>query len=223
MQVKLHNTPHSLLRIPLLAAMLVVSLAAFGGSKPQPGLSSSFGKSLATWQELCVRWLYGDLQINPDENGNAAIGKVVLLPIPSSSGDGTPASLNVTLNTGQAFVLMCEGLLGTHYKDGTPPDKYSDVEGVMETLELQVKIDGVTVMDSSNMMEHYSQFQLTPPIPLDYLNMDSIIWNESISLIHNPLSAGHHTIKLHVKNTIPSWGTMFEYNNTWCVTVKSGK
>src|SRR5216117_3855651 len=76
-----------------MAALLLglcLTTTALAGDKPNPGQSSAFGKSLAQWQDTYFRWFVGQLSIPPDRNGNADVGHVVLMPLPSVPGDGTP-------------------------------------------------------------------------------------------------------------------------------------
>jgi hypothetical protein len=69
-------------------------------------------------------------------------------------------------------------------------------------------------------MNYYSKFSFVPPIPLNYPPVTGIIWFEGVGMVHDPLAPGMHTFKLHAKNTQPAFGQIFEYNNTWNVTVK---
>jgi hypothetical protein len=136
---------------------LCLATAAFAGNAPVPGQSHAFGKTLAQWQDIYSRWNLGQLNIPPDANGNAAVGNVVLMPIPNTPGDGTPGHLDVTLNSGQAYTLPLLFLLGTSYTDSTPPDPLVDVS-FFKTLNLTLQIDGVTVVNNANMMNYYSEF-----------------------------------------------------------------
>lgn len=208
----------------LAAAMLVglgINNPAFAG-ETLPPCSSAFGKTLAVWSDLYFRWTFGNIIIAPDANGNAVVRNVVLLPLPNASGDGTPASLDVTLNHGQAFTLPLWYLLGTSYTDGTPSDPLVNVN-VFKTLAITFKVDGKTEVHSCNKMDFYSQSYFQPPIPLEIYNIDSIIWFETISVIHAPLASGKHTLTLDVVNTQalpPNFGGGYaEYHNTWNITV----
>jgi hypothetical protein len=205
----------------VLAGLCLATLAR-AGNAPQPGNSHAFGKDLATWQELYWRWAYGGVTIPTEANGNAVVGHVVLMPLPNVPGDGTPGHLDVTLHSGQAFTLPLLGLLGTSYTDGTPPDPRVDVS-FFQTLDLTLQIDGVTVVNESNLMDYYSEFSFTPPVPIDFPPIDSIIWGESVGIVHTPLSVGTHSIKLDLKSTqhLPPGfgGGILEYHNTWTVSV----
>ena len=198
-----------------------VTINALAGNAPQPGNSNAHGSSLAGWEDLYWRWVYGDVAVPTDANGNAVVGSVVLLALPNSSGDGTPASIDLTLGTGQSFVLPLWVLFGTSYDDGTPDDPMAPVS-VFQTLEITFSIDGQTVINSSNVMDYFSQFFFSPPIPADFPPVNAIIWLQGIGIVHNPLMPGNHVFKLHAKNTQLAFGTIFEYNNTWNVTVKPG-
>jgi hypothetical protein len=193
------------------------ALPAVGGDQPQPGGSHAYGKTLAEWEDIYWRWYYGGLTLPTDGNGNAVVGHVVMMPQPNSS----PGHLDVTLSSGQPFVLPLWVLLGTDYTDGTPPDPFVPVS-VFETLQLALVIDGQTVVNSSNQMEYFSKFTLQPPVPLDFPPVNSLIWFEGIGTVHTPLSVGTHTIKLDAVNTEPAFGGIFEYHNTWTVTVRPG-
>ena len=193
-----------------------------------PGHSRAFGNSLDGWQEVYWRWAFGQLDLPVDPNGNAVMGRVVLMPLPAAPGDGTPGEIDVTVNPGQPFVLPLFVWLGTSYNDGTPNDPSLDLS-VFQTLEISVKIDGVTVVSGDNVLDYYSDFTFDPGIPLppEASPYEAIIWLQGIGIVHPPLSAGrggHHTITLDVRNTIPATDALgneylIEYHNTWNVTV----
>lgn len=213
--------------LPCVLLTLLMVLTAAGGAKPQPGNSSSFGKSLAEWQELYQRWQFGDISVATDEKGNAVIGHVVLLAVPPTPGDGTPGTQDIRLLPGEAFVLPFWGELGTAYNDGTPPDEFIDI-GLFQTLELKVTLDGVTIVDQSNMMQYYSKFAFTPPIAINgYEPMVAIIWGQNFGFVHGPLAVGKHTLTLDVVNTQPAppnFGMPYvEYHNTWHISVAPAK
>jgi hypothetical protein len=220
------NQPARLAAKAALAALVLAGLGlanwAWAGSAPLPGHARAFGKTLAQWQDTYFRWWIGQVTIPPDANGNAAVGNVVLMPLPNASGDGTPAHLDVTLNSGQAFTLPLFFLLGTSYTDGTPPDPMVDAS-FFQTLNLTLEIDGATVVNGSNVMDYYSQFSFAPPIPLNFPPIDSVIWCQDVAIVHTPLSVGTHTLKLDLKSTQPlppGFGGGFpEYHNTWAITV----
>ena len=207
--------------VGVVAAAPWLSHSAFAGNAPQPGNSNAHGKSLATWEELYWRWAYGGATVATDVNGNAVAGSVVLLAQPPAAGDGTPASIDVTLTTGQSFVLPLWVLLGTSYDNGTPPDPF-EPDSIFQTLEITFKIDGQTVVNGSNAMDYYSKFSFNPPVPLSFSPVNGIVWFEGIGIVHHPLTPGKHTFKLHAKNTQPAFGAIFEYNNTWNITVNPG-
>jgi hypothetical protein len=208
-----------MIKLSLTAALfgLCLTTPIFAGIH---GNSHAFGKTLAGWTEIYQRWAFG-LTIPTDGNGNAVVGPhVVLMPIPNTPGDGTPGHLDVTLNAGQAFVLPLWALLGTDYTDGTPPDPLLDVS-VFETLDITFQIDGVTVIDKANVLNFYSAFFFNPPIPIiGFPPVNSIIWFQGIGVVHHPLSVRTHTFQLDAVNTQPAFGGIFEYHNTWTVTVQ---
>ncbi len=205
----------------LLASVLMTT--AYAATKAQPGKSSSFGKSLADWQEIYQRWAWGDITVPIDARGNAVLGKVVLLAVPSTPGDGTAGSLDVKLLPGQAFVLPFWGLLGTSYNDGTPNDAFVSLD-YFQTLNVNVSLDGVTIVSEKNLMDYYYEFAFTPPIPLQVANMNGIIWAQGIGFAHGPLTPGQHVLTLDAANTMPLppnfGGGIVTWHNTWHITVK---
>jgi len=206
--------------IVLAVGVLYTVLPARGGAPTAPVNSSAFGNSLTAWQETYFRWAYGDITVPTDSNGNAVVGDhTVLLPLPVAFGDGTPAHLDVTLSPGQSFVLPLWAQLGTSYDNGTPPDAFLP-DSVFQTLDISFTIDGVTVIDGSNVMNYYSKEPVDPNIPIfNFPPYKAIIWMESVGITHAPLTPGKHTLALHVVNTEPAFGGFSEYNNTWIVTV----
>jgi hypothetical protein len=217
---KIANLAPGLTSIAILAAALSLTPRAQAATQAAPGHSSAFGNSLAAWEETWVRWAYGDITVPTDANGNAVVGDgTVLLPTPSTPGDGTPGHVDVTLNNGQSFVLPLWVLLGTSYTDGTPPDLFV-ADSVFQTLDISFIIDGVTLVSRGNALNYYSKFTFDPEIPIfDFPPIDSVIWFRGIGITHKPLRPGTHTFALHAKNTQAAFGVFFEYNNTWTVTV----
>jgi hypothetical protein len=180
--------------------------------------------SLADWQELYWRWAYGGITLPIDANGNAVEHGVVLMPIPNTSGDGTPGHQDVTLQPGQSWVLPLWTLLGTSYTDGTPPDPFVNVS-LLATLNISFQIDGRTIVNNKNVMDFFAKGTFHPPVslPAAFAPLSAIIWVEDIGVFHQPLSVGVHTMKLDVVNTQPDppnfGGGFAEFHNTWTVTV----
>jgi hypothetical protein len=199
---------------------------ASAGPGPLPGNSHAFGQSLVQWQELYWRWYFGELTLPTDGNGNAVVGHVVLMPIPPAPGDGTPGHLDVTLSSGQSWVLPLWGLAGTSYTDGTPPDAFVSTS-FFQTLDLSFQIDGKTVIDTANVMDHFTQIAFDPPIPFYFPPLAALIWQQDIGVAHSPFSVGIHTLKLDVKNTEqlpPNFGVGYsEYHSTWTIMVRPGR
>ncbi len=183
---------------------LGLAVLAYAGDQPLPGNCSAFGKPNVQWQELYWQWAFGQVTLPVDGNGNAvACGNVVLMPLPNAPGDGTPASVDVTLSSGQAFVLPLWNIFGTtYYPDGTLVDPAVPLS-VFRTLDVTFKIDGQTVVDRCNVMEYYVHFAFVPPIAYDSPPYLDIVWLQGIGLVHTPLTPGHHTFKLDVKNVQP--------------------
>jgi hypothetical protein len=93
-RLKIANLALGLTTISVAAAALCLALPAHAGVKAAPGHSSAFGNSLATWEETWFRWAFGDITVPVDANANALVGDAtVLLPTPSTPGDGTPGHL----------------------------------------------------------------------------------------------------------------------------------
>lgn len=177
------------------------------------------GEDLAAWEETYNRWSYGQTPIAADHNGNAVIHNVVLMPLPSTPGDGTPGTIDVRLDRNQSFMLPLWTALGTSYTDGTPPDPFEPVS-IFETLDIAFSVDGVPVVDEKNKMDYFSKFTFTPEIPFVSPPLAAIIWFEGIGVLHAPLCRGKHVLELDAINTQPVFGAFAEYHNTWIVTVR---
>jgi hypothetical protein len=152
--------------IALIALLLALGpVGANAADQPQPPQSSAFGRSLEDWQDTYWRWALGEVSIKPDANGNAvAKGNVVLMPLPAAPGDGTPASINVTLKSGQAFMLPLLMLLGNSQDNGSPDDAFASSND-FRNITLSLKLDGVEIMNGSNAIQFYTQALFNPTIP----------------------------------------------------------
>src|SRR5207249_9974399 len=204
-----------------LAIVLGTSVSVFT-SKAFSENPQLFGKSLATWMEIYERWDFGQTTIPTDNNGNAVVDGVVLLPIPKNAfGDGRPANIEVKLNEGQPFALPLWVLLGTSYDDGTS-DPFEPLS-VFQTLVIDFQVDGHTLINSSNALDYFSKFQFIPKIPVSFPPINGIVWFEGIGIVHTGLESGTHKLKLDAKNTQPAFGAIFDYHNTWIVHVKQEK
>jgi hypothetical protein len=209
----------------LITTMLLAAAPAFADDGR--GHDEGVRGSLVKWQELYWRWAFGGVTLPTDGNGNAVAGEVVLMPFPSTPGDGTPGHQDVTLSAGQSWVIPLWTLLGTSYTDGTPPDPFVDTS-LFATLDISFQIDGQTIIHNNNVMDFFAKGTFRPPIPLpaDYAPLAAIIWVEDIGIVHHPFSVGTHTMKLDVVNTQPvppnfGGGGFAEFHNTWTVTVLS--
>jgi hypothetical protein len=114
--------------------------------------------------------------------------------------------------------------LGTSYDDGRPDDEPVDMS-IFTTLDISFKINGVTIVSSSNVLDYYSEFVFEPPIALPpiFSPFQAIIFYQGVGVVHTPLPPGDYTITLDVVNTMPLEGQFIEYHNTWYVTVEPGK
>jgi hypothetical protein len=177
------------------------------------------GPKVAELEDIYQRWSFGRQQVQTDSNGNAVFENVVLVPLPSAPGDGTPGSLELTLSADQAFFLPLFGLFGASYTDGTPPDPFEPIS-IFKSLDIEFTVDGVLIVKTKNVMDFFSKYEFTPPIPFEFPPYSSVLWGEDVSVFHPPLCAGTHTLKLDVRNTEPAFGSFLEYHNTWNLTVK---
>jgi len=140
---------------------------------------------LTAFEDIYWRWTFGNITLPTDQNGNAVVGGVALMPLPNAPGDGTPASIDVTLKAGEPFFLPLIGLLGTSYTDGTPPDPFVDrkVFG-KKNLKLKLKLDGKTILEEDDALDFYTEFSFDPPIPLNSPPLDSIIYSQGVGILH---------------------------------------
>lgn len=207
----------------LLLSLWASSVHAGAPVPALPGGSTLGDKTLAQWQEIYWRWFYGDLAVSTDANGNPVVGSVVLMPFPLTPGDGTAGSINVSLASGQPFMLPLWNILGNAYSDGSF-DPFLPL-ALYQTLDIKFTIDGVTVVDSRNAMNYFTQVTFDPPIPFDYPPAVSFTYIQGIAITHAPLTAGKHVMKMDAKNTDTAdfFGITIEYHNTWNLTVQPGR
>jgi hypothetical protein len=215
-------------RAGVIAVLLAQATCGCGSAQPEEDVGTSSAElrsggdpRLAHYEETYLRWEFGDVTLPTDAHGNAVEKNVVMMPIPSTPGDGTPGTANVTLSPGEGFVLPLFAGLGTSYRDGSPPDPF-EPESIFTTLEVDFSIDGKTIIDRRDVSRYLTKFDFDPAIPIDDPVVRAIIWFEGVGVLQNPLSPGQHTLKLDLKNTEPSFGQILEYHNTWNVTVKTG-
>ena len=189
-----------------------------------PPESHAYGRTLAQWNDLYTRWAFGDATLPTDANGNAVVNDVVLWPTPllliQSSGHS-----DVTINSGEAFMMPVYGWLGTSYLDGTPDDTYLRLTDFIHN-SLTVKIDGVTVINNANKLNFFTEFHFRPQIPLpqpDFYPFNGIIYEQSIGFVHTPLTPGKHKISvdasIYFPDSNPTFGPV-EWHYTWSVTVR---
>jgi hypothetical protein len=209
--------------------MLLLAAGSFGcsaevGSEDLTTTSDAVQQGnarLASYEETYTRWVFGQLSVPTDANGNAVVKGVVLMPVPFTDGDGTPGVADVTLKSGQSFMLPFFAEYGTSYRDSTPPDPFEPLS-LFETLDIQFSVDGVPLVTTSNVMSYFSKFTFDPEIPIDDTFFKAVIWFEGVGVLHTPLTPGQHVLKLDEKNTEPGFGGLLEYHNTWNVTVTAG-
>ncbi len=198
-----------------LAVMFIASLASARDECVEPVPH----EGLAFWADRYVRWNLGGDELPQDSQGNAVLHGTVLLPIPQTAGDGTPGSVDVTLDRFEPFTVQLWALFGTSYDDGTPPDPFEPVS-IFETLHITVRLDGMAIITADNALDHFTQFAFSPPIAFAQPPFESLIWYQGIGLVHGPLGPGQHTLELDAVNTEPAFGNYYEYHNTWRLTVE---
>ena len=192
------------------------------GAGRLPAAPSASSRSSPEWQELYFRWLSGATSLPRDANGNAVAGRVALIALPNTPGDGTRGHLDVTLSAAQSWVLPLRTVIGSSYSDGTPPDQFLP-DAMFENLQISFEIGRETVVSRANVMDYYSRVVFAPPIPFETSTVSALIWMQVIGLVHGPLEAGIHKMKLDVKDTQPmppNFGSgLVEFHNTWSVKV----
>ena len=104
------------------------AIASAGGTTNTASFGESregcrfFGRTLAAWNALYERWVFGVITVPTDFNGNAVVPPgVVLMPLPDAPGWHTrPSRRNSLQGTGLRPPAL--GPARTHYADGTPSD-----------------------------------------------------------------------------------------------------
>jgi hypothetical protein len=210
-------------RIKSTLCLGVAALVLIGAPGATRAYAADSNTILTAFEDTYWRWAFGNITLPTDQYGNAVVGGMALMPLPNAPGDGTPASIDVTLKTGEPFFLPLIGLLGTSYTDGTPPDPMVDksVFG-KRNLTLTLKLDGKTILDEADARENYTQVTFDPPIPLNSPPVDAIIYSQGIAILHAPLARGNHVLTLDVKLPVPLFGVTYEYHNTFNITVQAG-
>lgn len=207
-------------------ALLPLWVAASGSAGPAPGGSRAFGQTLGQWQVTWTSWWLESTDIPPDADGNAKVGNVVLLALPPAAGDGTPASLDVTLRPGQGFMLPFFQWNGNGYMDGST-DPLADVND-FANADIIVKVDGRAVVTPRNVMDFYSETAFDPPLTTDLPpGIGAVAWVfvQGIGMVHTPLPVGHHTITLDESISLRDLGFTepIVFHNTWNITVKPAR
>ena len=210
------------IKVILLSLCLILPAALVTAAGPLPPNSNAYGKTLTDWLLLYWTWALGGEQAGQVKN-------VTLLPLPA----GTPnddgvlvGELDVPLRPGTAFVLPVLGLTGEKYADGSvdDPDALKDViAAYFGGAHILVTLDGKVILDSGrdNILRYLSDLRyFTDPIyydqPTDYGSV-AAIWTQSIGFVHQPLSAGTHTLRVQSVSGLPEYFPT--YDNTWHITV----
>jgi hypothetical protein len=217
------HKPASLLTLALAAALAVAPLRQASAHDKEhehnPGRLYGSEKLITTLSDIYFRAAFGNITLPSDANGNTVVGGSVLMPLPNAPGDGTPASISVTVREGQSLFLPLLALPGTSYSDGTPPDPFVEVRVLKRNLTLKLSVNGKTVLEERDAFDFYTQFRFEPPIPFDLPPLAAITYLQTIAVVLKPLPPGTHVIKLDEKVTpIPIFGGV-EFHNTFNVTV----
>ena len=201
-----------------------------------PALSRAYGKSLTEWMMLHSAW-YNQGQYPK----LGTIGHVKLMPLPQQLPTPIPpdlphvnsfstGSLNITLKPGTPFVLPVISLSGESYVNNIlPSDDLLPYKGSMLTADINVTLDGKTILQSpaDNQRFFYGPAYFPEPIAYNppqfrFTNPDlgdvyaaAISSSMGIGIMHPPLNVGKHILKLHTVNTELDFG----FENTWYITV----
>lgn len=201
----------------LLFAMLV--LATYSRVSAKDAGHRKYGSSLQDWMLLYSTWELGGTDIQPDANGNADVGHTVLLAVPSAPGDGTPASINITLKPGQGFAVPFGQWVGNAYEDGSE----DPMANPQDFKDVTVKLDGKTIISSKNFLDYYTEDDFDPPLTTD-ISAPAVSWifEQSVGIVHGPLCVGKHTLTLDESIDFSDLGftSPIVYHNTWNITVK---
>lgn len=193
--------------LPSLLLGLGSSLPANGGLFPQPPHSHSFGQSLAEWQATWLEWAFGNLTPPTDAHGNALVNGVVLMAVPNASGDGVPASIDLTLDAGEPFVVPLFLVGGSSLGAMLPESDFAN-------MTLTLTLDDTVILDSSDASDFYTQTVFNPPLP-----GNGLVFVQGLSIVHAPLPPGPHILKLDEKFTAAGGGFTREFHNTLNLTV----
>ena len=206
--------------VAAVSACLCLAVPASAGNSPEKETATTLHPILDILQNIYWRSYYGQITLPKDKYGNAVISDLVMMALPNAPGDGTPASISLTLSSHEPFFLPLWNLQGNSYVDGSK-DPLISLQ-VFNTLDLTLTLDGMPIVNAGNLMQHFSQFYFVPVIPYNFPPATAFIWEQGISVLHGPLSPGTHTLKLDAKNTDTAdlFGLTFEYHNTWNLTVK---
>ena len=189
-------------------------------SEPDPFFGSS--TLLNVLGDLYWRRAFGLVTIPVDQNGNAVVGGIALLPLPDAPGDGTPGSIDITLKAGQAFFLPLLAMFGTSYSDGTPSDPFVTRSVFKKHLkQFRLQVDGRTILDEKGVLDFLTGITFEPPIAYDAPPVNAITIEQGLSILHRALPPGTHVIQLDEKITAmpPILGGDAEFHNTFNVTV----
>lgn len=159
-------------------------------------------------------------------------GNVVFMPIPAGEGpdaDGIfHGAASVTLKKNESFYLPMFVFWGETYNNGTAADIPSMIPAsAFLDADVHLTLDGAPVIDSDDEdLDPYFtdttwfKHPVVYPEPTDY-HSDSAIWIKALSMLHEPLSKGEHTLELTITS---DWLTdtygFSGWSNTWNITVK---
>lgn len=178
-----------------------------GAVTPNPDVQSNSkfkGKSLDSWVESYIRWLYEGAAIP----GNS----VEFLPIFGDAGD-TGNFFEIEVKPGTALVLPIGMWIGFPGDPVLGPDAfYGDVT-----------LDGQPIA-VPNENYYVGPTDLDPPIILDFGGgtIYTLAFYEGLAVVIKPLTPGEHTIQLYsaIDSPEPPVGSgLLEFANTWIITI----
>ena len=185
-------------------SLLTLSLTAHAGPSPRPPISKAFGQTVAQWQATWLSWAVGAITPPTDLYGNALVNGVALLPVPNATGDGTPASIDISLPDGEPFVVPLILVVSSSTK--VSPDDFKN-------MSLTLTLDGVVILDSVSAFQYYSETFFNPPLA------GGTVWLQGITITHTPLIPGQHVLQLNESITLPELGSTRQFNNTLNIKV----
>ncbi len=223
-------------RLTLAAAILAMAIGAGAQVSADPGVfpvnSKPCGKTYGQWVVSYWQWAWSiPLATNPWANDSAgefaAIGQSgPVWFLGGSLGDSVTRQLSIP--AGKAvFLPVHPWIFGAVAGDCEPSNpgvvcdeptlQAAAAQAAEAVASMDVTIDGLVISDAAAYRVATSSFSVTVPDD-NLLQVPAGTWSPQVAdgyyLILAPLSAGSHTIWLHVVSTLG-----FEYTLTYLITV----